>query len=211
MAIKVLTIRPGDQVVIPRNAVIKTAASDGNITVTSTCPEIQSQLLDNEFYQCYAFAVGTPAMASGDNAVFGEKLYIDGIEVSGKQYAFGTTITFDAARDSSDIVVHAKLLDALNDATSEIRKLAPLAGLLKSMCTKLGSTSTDNQGNGSLGYLSFKSLPSIAEQSSISLYGRMAGLTGGELSGTFSYLSWRAMPISSYSNAYVKPCNCTGE
>lgn len=211
MAIKVLTIRPGDQVVIPRDAVIKTAASDGNITVTATCTEIQSQLLDSEAYACYAVAIGTPAMASGTNAIFGEKFYIDGIEISGTKYAFGTGVTFDGARDSTDVSVHNKLLIALDAAVSEMRKLTSINGLLKSMCTKLGSTSTDNTGNGSLGYLSFKTLPSIAEQSTISLYGRQAGLTGDELSGTFSYISWRAMPISEYSASYVKPCNCTGE
>jgi len=208
MALKVVTIKPGDTIVIPRNAKIKTAASDGNIVVTASCTEIQNQLLNSEYYQCYAVSVGSSAPTSGHQ--MGEILYFDGIEVGGVKYPFANTVTFNGIDDSQRTITKQKLLTALNGVTDEIRKINSLTGLIKSMCTKLGDTSTDDNGNGVLGYLSFKSLPSMATASTISIYGRMAGLTGGALANTFSYLSWRALPLSEYAGAIVQPCNCTG-
>jgi len=199
MAIKVLTIRPGDQVVIPRNAVIKTAASYGSITVTSTCPEIQSQLLDNEAYKCYTVSIGTPS--DGGHTNVGDRLKFIGLTVAGIKYPFATPVTFDGG-DGVDHITTALAL-SLNQVISEIGKINKLDGLLRGFCSKAATT---DGGNGQIAFISFLSLASLAEDNTITLYGTSEGAGTSDV----SYIQWTAMPIATFAGGKILPCSCQG-
>lgn len=186
---KVLTIKAGESKILPKGAkIIKTATT--GLTVTSTCPNVQEQLLNHEYYSCYSFSIGT---ALGDNMSF------EGINVGGILYRFSNPITFKGV----NVIQHVALMiftQFIEAIQLEILKVNDLNGIFIDSCINIGSIENNNRGI--VGFISFKSLPSLLEQSSVYLVGRYEGNEAA-----FTPVAIPALPIDQFTGN-LKPCPC---
>ena len=198
MAKKVLTIRAGETKILPKGSKIISTATTG-IIATSNCPDVQAQLINAESYRCYTIGIGTPS--DGGHTNVGDRLRFDGITVGGVRYPFTSSISFDGG-DGVDHITTAFRL-ALTSVIAEILNISDLTGVFIGSCS---NADTVDGGNGQMGYISFQSLPSVAEDGVMAIYGTSRGAGSND----YSYVQWTAVPRSAYKDQSVGPCACTG-
>jgi len=205
MSKKVLTIRAGETKVLPKGAKVISTGTTG-IVATSNCPDIQAQLMTAESYTCYSVSILSSANGDGQTNV-GERIYIDGINVGGQYHSFLNSVFIKLDNDVNGTYnILTTFKAGLDSIYAEVQKLSDLNGLFLSGCTSVNDIDGNNRGF--VGYLSFKTLPSIAENGGIGFVGRYSGLTGNI--NLFSYVTYTAYPVDKYANASVTPCPCTG-
>lgn len=204
MSKKVLTIRAGETKILPKGAKIISTGTTG-IVATSNCPDVQSQLANAESYKCYTINVSS-ATGKENDTLPTKRIYFTGVLVGGKAYAFSNSISFKGDEDHITSSYNA-LGQALKDVYSEILAIDDLRGLFINGCTSAGAIGS-NEDNGIFAYLSFRSLPSIADNGGIGILAKYAGLESNV--NIYSYVSYIAQPIENYSSAVQTPCACTG-
>ena len=79
-----LVIKAGEKVVLPKGAVIKSVGIDGDLTLSSTCENLNTVLSNAESYECYVFAYGVDADDNNSHPMDNAHLYW--IEVANIQY-----------------------------------------------------------------------------------------------------------------------------
>lgn len=200
---KILTIKAGESRILPKGAkIIKTATT--GLTVTSTCPNIQEQLLNHEYYSCYSFSIGTAAgsgtgIGGSGNYMFGENMSFEGINVGGTLYRFSNPINFSGAHvgQSDALKRFGQFIEAIQ---LEILRINDLSGIFIDSCINVGTI--ENKNRGIVGFISFKSLPSLVEQSSTYLVGRYEGNEA-----SFTPVAIPALPLDQFTGK-LKPCPC---
>jgi hypothetical protein len=87
---KTLVIKAGDTAVLPAGVKIVSVGYDGNVSATSTCPDVQKALTNGETYACYAFRVSCDADTGNNQLLDESNARITHIRIGGQLYTFPT-------------------------------------------------------------------------------------------------------------------------
>lgn len=115
---KVLTLKPGDSTILKKGVKILSVIKDGNVSLTSSCPELSDILNNAETYTCYGFLTAIQNDLGGHSEPYqGDNFWFYGVRFNNVDYPFPQPIPWTSGTATLD---------------EAMTKIAGVDGLIKS-------------------------------------------------------------------------------
>lgn len=164
-----ITLQPGEVFVLPPNATLVGADDTAQLSSENNCLDLSNV----ESFECYAVTIGDSSDNGGETPVY-DNIVISGIRLDNTEYPFGSPLYIT----DGSVTIKTRL-----DET----QFGPLI-------IDVQSSVTIDSDRGTVRYVVFKTLPSIAND--FYFYGAGAGVVSDSPTSASVPLSWKVIPYA---------------